>query len=78
MKEKPRTEQDIINEAVKETKSLRRLDNRMIKLMKAKNLIEEEIELVKLDRDRLCGLLPNWHLRLEEKIAKALNKADNT
>ena len=77
MSTKPRTEQDIINEAVKETKSWRRLNNKIELLKQKRDIIEKEIHHAEIELARICGR-PKWHTRLEEKIAEALKKADNT
>lgn len=80
MKEKPRTEQDIINEAVEHTKSWRRqkslLSDRIEALIEKRTQIDKEIHTAELELSRCVSEKPEWKLRLQEKISKALVKAD--
>ena len=69
----PRTEQDIINEAVAEAKQRRKLDHRIKELMKAKNVIEAEIGQIERERSRISyPFIPNWQADLQDKIDAAL------
>ena len=71
MSDTPKTEQDIINEAVAEAKLRRKLDKRIIELMKAKNLIDAEIGQLELERGH-CPFIPNWQADLQNKIDEAM------
>ena len=75
-----RTEQDIINEAVEHVKSWNRqkflLDDRIETLIKKRTQIDKEIHNAELELSRFVSGQPEWKLRLQEKISKALAKAD--
>ena len=74
MSDTPRTEQDIINEAVAEAKQRRKIDNRIKALMRARNTIDEEIGRLDLERSRCAPFVPNWQAALQEKIDAAMKE----